>query len=445
MLEIGLVIYIFSLVLFFFVLFSNRKKKQRDIFYYVFPILFILTEALYVLPLSVRSLITIDVEGNISQYLPLFVGYIPFALVMCAGFNFLFTFSYTFIKLKYKPIKVPESGHRNPISLVFIFGLLAISFLMIYQLAADVGGVLNLILSGYRVTEILSKSGQYAIAFDWLVAISIATLFSGYATKSRTRIIIGLILIAILVCVFIILGRRGVLVVLLGSAIGGYYISVKKIPLLTLFFIGLFIFIALGFVGLTRGESYEYLSDVITVISSKGDQLSEDSPSMFYTVTTGNFAVPFETFPQIIRTLGDKFWPGFGLYSFRALSFFVPSFLWEDRPLPLSNWYMDVFYGETEKRIGRQFFFLTAPYMDFGPAGVLIFGFVIAWALRIVGRFASIERHDPLVGTFAVLLLANMLNFVSTDTLAFIIVFIKSYGIPLVLLHISRKFSWKRA
>jgi oligosaccharide repeat unit polymerase len=438
MLVLAIELYVISVAASLLILYG-KNKRTNELFYYPLPVAFILAESLYVLPLSLHSVASTTAEGNISPFLPMFIDSIPSALVLCALFNVVFSISYRFTKYSNTGTLKLEEKNKKPIPLNAAISLLIVSIAMIYQLTAEVGGILNLVLLGYKVTEQLSSAGHYAIAFDWLVVISLVVLYSGYAEKSKLKTIAGYVLIVILIGMFAIMGRRAVLVVLVGATLIGYHIIVKKIPMFVVVAIISFCFVALNYIGLIRGESYQNVNEIANVVSEKNNRLQDDSPGLFYAVTTGNFAVPFETFPQIIRTFGDKYWPGFGLYSLRAITFSIPAFIWDDRPLPLANWYVSVFYGETERNIGRQFFILTAPYMDFGPLGVLAFAYIIAKILRSISQVTSNNKDDPLVSVFFALFLGNVLNFVANDALGFLIVFMKSNGIPLLIFYYSRK------
>lgn len=435
----GLSLYLLSVAAFFFLLIARKKPKELDGFYYIIPSIFILTEMLYVLPLAIRANLNLNLDSNLSPYYVEFVEFIPFATALAAIFNFIFAFFYTHLSERKWKATVVQSFSRGTIPWPALIVLLTVSLLMIQQLASEFGGLLSYILLGYKVTETFAGASQYAIGFDWVIVSSIVVLYTGYAQKSKKIIFIGALLVSVLVVVFAIMGRRGVLVVLVAAALGGYHVSVKKIPFWALLAVGTLCFLALNLIGLTRGESYQDVGQIFGIFADRRSSAAESGISLFYTLTEGNFAIPFETFPQIIRSLGERFSLGFGEYSFRALLFVVPSFLWEDRPLPLSNWYVQIFYGESQMNIGRQFFILTAPYMDWGIVGMPIFGVFMAFLFRFVARLAAQKKSDPIFATGVLMFLGNMLNLVANDFLAFVLVFSKTVLLPLAFLYFSRR------
>lgn len=438
MLVISTIFYIVSIII--VILLLKRKTIKKDYsLYIIMPSLFVLIEALYVLPLSIRSIFTLEIEGDISPQINEFVDYIPASLMMCIIFNSLFLYFYIKIRKNNKEIKSLKKNN-NPSKLGYLF-LLASSFLMLSALGSEVGGISNLILTGYNVTEHLSNSSQYAVVFDWLAAISITLIFHGYRSRSTPIKYTGIILFIALTLALLIMGRRAAIVVLLGSFFLGYHIFIKKISLKFIIPIVISGFVFLNFIGLIRGESYDDINSLYEKIEQKNNDLKEDqaNPGLFYTLSTGNFAVPFETFPQIIRGFDEKYSIGFGTYSARAVTFLIPSFLWEDRPIPLSNWYMVEFYGVSEKNIGRQFFFLTSAFMDFNIFGILLMSFIIPNILNKIVTISYQNTNDPVIIAFTSIFTASLLNFMASDALGFVIVFFKSFGIPLLILHLSRK------
>lgn len=440
---LGLGLYFLSVVAFFLMLATTKKPNRLDGFYYLIPSVFMLTEMLYVLPLAIRGSLGIDLDPGLSPYYAEFVEFIPFATIFAAVFNLVFAFFYTHISEgKANFPSVPSSSHRS-VPWPAIVLLLIASLVMIQQLAGEFGGLVNYVLLGYKVTETFAGASQFVIGFDWIVVSAIVTLYTGYAQKDKKIILLGGAFICALIVVFAVMGRRAVIVVLVAASLGGYHVSIKKIPIFALLLIGALGFLALNLIGLTRGESYQDVGQIYGTLSERRSSAAESGFGLFYTLTDGNFAIPFETFPQIIRSLGERFSLGLGAYSFRASLFVVPSFLWEDRPLPLSNWYVQTFYGESQMNIGRQFFILTAPYMDLGVIGIPLFGVFMAFLFRFVARLAAKKKSDPIFATGVLMFLGNMLNLVANDFLAFALVFSKTALVPLFFLYLSRRIKLK--
>lgn len=437
---LGLMTYLVSLFM-SVLLISPKRITNFFLLKYFLPVFFILIVALYVIPLSVFNYSLSEPSGNISPHFYSFSGYIPFALLLCAVFNLVFSFSYRKLVLRkvfIEPSHVTKKFSRHEFLIIYIF--LIVSVWLLYQLSKEVGGLLGLILSGYRVTELFINKGHYAVGFEWIVTLCLLLWGNALTTKSIKRILsIGLLLVVVTTA-FAIMGRRGALVILIGSSIYLFHQLYKPIKLYKLIGIGITGFYFLTLVGFLRGDSYENLSTFVQTIQEKKIRIDNDkSVDFLYTVTTGNFAVPFETFPQVIKSLGNEYNLGFGFYSMQSFLIIIPSALWSDRPLPLSNWYMKTFYGTTQFNEGRQFFLLSAPYMDFGPSGIVLIGIVFAFFWGIILKIGTEHKNDILSVTFISIIIASSLNLVSNDFAGWIIAFSKGYGFPIFLIFLIRK------
>lgn len=437
---IAIGIYLVSLIFSVYMLRARKFGPHRPLAEIAVPVMFLLVVALYVLPLSVRSVYTVEAEGDISPYIKSFAGYIPVCLLLTTCFNLSFGFFYSAVKPVALPLRSTRQGLTNG-QFGMIFALVILSLGMLEKLGESVGGTRGLILSGYRVTEVFADAGHYAVAFDWLIALSVSLLVSAFISGSRRQLYLAIAMLLTLAAMFLIMGRRAVLVVLLGSVLYSYHVAYKPLTLVKLSLIGLGAFFLLNLVGLLRGDSYDNLQNAIALLHDRKKDLGYESPSWFYVLSTGNFAVPFETFPQIVRSMGEKYLPGSGFYSFKSLSLIVPSFVWPDRPLPLANWYMEAFYGPTPKSEGRQFFFLSEAYMNFGPFGMIVWGWLMARVMRWLAAATTYVRSEPTIGAAVALLTASMLNFVSSDLVGFMVVFAKEFGVPLLALFIVKKIA----
>lgn len=442
---LGLIVYFTSLSASFWILGMNRRFQfiKGSLRKCVLPVYFLLVVALYILPLSIRSAFTQSVEGMISPQLALFVDYIPVCLVMCAYFNISFAIFY-----RIRPRPTTGNTIRPAVAMsiqeqcVFLI-LVLLSLSMLSRLGAHVGGILNLILRGYTVTELFVNAGHYAVAFDWLTALAIYLLFSALISKSKMQLWMAITMISSLTIVFFLMGRRGALLVLLGATLYAYHIAYKRLSLLRVASTLALIFFLLNFIGLIRGASYDNLDSIIPALEEQNKRLDDGNPGMFYALTTGNFAIPFETMPQVVRTVGDKYIFGLGAYSLRSLLMLVPGALWHDRPVGLSNWYIANFYGITKLNEGRQFFFLSEAFMNFGPFGMIFWGALTAFIIRHAERLSIKGDRDPLVGAIVAIFISSMLNFVSNDLVGFHVAFFKGFGLPIIVLLFARRLSRK--
>jgi len=437
---LGFIMYLMSLFISFMLITPNKITTIFSLKYFL-PLFFILIVTLYVTPLSLFSYSLAEPSGDISPHFHSFSGYIPSALFLCSLFNLVFSFSYRRLVLRKVFI---ESSHEpkkfSKYEYLIIYILLLLSVWLLYQLSKDIGGLLGLILSGYRVTELLINKGHYAVGFEWITTLCLLLWGNALTTKSKKKIFYIILLLLVVTASFAIMGRRGALVILIGSSMYLFHQLYKPIKLYKLIGIGIIGFYFLTLIGFLRGDSYENLSSLANKLQEKKVQIDSDkSVDFLYTVTTGNFAVPFETFPQVIKSLGSEYNLGFGFYSLRSFSIIIPSALWSDRPIPLSNWYMKTFYGTTQLNEGRQFFLLSAPYMDFGPSGIVLIGIIFAFFWRIILKIGTEYKNDILAITFIALIIASSLNLVSSDFVGWIIAFAKGYGFPIILIYSIRK------
>lgn len=393
--------------------------------------------ALYAVPLPIAVLLGNE-GGNLSVYLYAFSSWLPNALYFTSAFLLFFAgfyrwlFSGNFKKNIWRPIK-PYDARRFKFLWLATFG---ISVILLELLANEVGGLMNLILSGYHVTELFIGQGHFAISFEWLLSLSVILMSFGIVSENRAFKRWAWVFALALFLVLFVMGRRGMLVVMLLSftylAIqAGWVVKIRRLILPAFV-----LFIGLNWLGLVRGESYSNLFELRYILLTRTIELNQSGslvPLLFYTLTYGNFVVPFETLPEIMQNLSQSgdYWLGSSIP--RSLTLIFPSALMPDRPLPLSNWYMAVFYGGSSSlNEGRQFFFLSEAYLNFGWLGCGI------WGLLIAGVFYYFSRPRPKGLAYwelalRALFFGSVLNFVASDTTGFFVSFFKGLGIiPLI-------------
>lgn len=441
----------FSVIFFIFSLMTSiililKQKKKNTCISFIMPIMFLLIIALYVLPLPIHCLVTERswwISGNISNNIYNFAPDIPYAVFLSSFFNFIFVLFFSIgIKIKYNKPKYEFLRKPNKLFFYFFILFFIVCVLMLNELSSSVGGIDNMILLGYKITELFIGQQHYAIAFEWIYSLIILYFVYAINSKNKKKLIISIISIIMMGLVYLILGRRGALVVLGISVLFIYDYLVKSISTTKLVIIILIGFFSLNVLGLIRGDSYNNVDNAIDIISEKSKNYSEQNVfqnNMFYTLTTGNFAIPFESFPQIINSFGDDYPPGFGIYTIQSLSLIIPNSVWENRPLPLSNWYMETFYGETKLNEGRQFFILTSSYMDFGAFGILFIAVFFGMVISYLSKNMHYYKNDVIKFTLLALLIGNILNVVSNDLSGFIVAFSKSYVFPVLFLALFTK------
>ena len=401
---------------------------------------FLFAQALFCLPLPIRSLFTLTPEGSVSPQIGLFAAYIPLALLYCSAFNVVFAMAFRSLQARKADPRPAEDGALGAVDWAAMGGILVLGFWMLAELASEAGGILGLILLGYRVTETFVGKGHYAVAFDWLTTLGLIALAEALRSRNGWAIASALPPIALLGGAYLVMGRRGSLVILGLACLYLFHVLYRPVTRAWLGVLLVSGFLVLNAVGLLRGSDYEDLGAALESAQGRSEQIqaSGDASGLYYVLTTGQFAVPFETLPQVMRAFGDSYFPGFGLYVLQGLALIVPSGLWPDRPLPLANWYMARFYGVTELNEGRQFFFLTDAYMNFGPLGCALWGLLFAWFWWTMGRLATAGRSDPLASVGVALIAGNMLSLIAVDFPGFAVAFVKGFGFPLLVLWVIR-------
>ena len=400
---------------------------------------FVCIVMLYVLPLPIAVIMGTE-GGNLSEDLFTFQDKIPLALIYTSIFLFVFTMcsrlkTPNFNIINYIKKKVIRA--RISIFTPLWVSLVVVSFTLLMILASQVGGMSNLFLKGYKITDLFVGQGHFAIAFEWLSALLVIWTARGAVSGNKYRYSAGIVMLSLYLLLLLVIGRRGMVVVVGLSTV---YLMIQSgyIRRLSLFvpFAALG-FILLSWIGLVRGESYDSFAELISILVAKTNDLAAAGDlfvNLSYTLTSGLFVVPFESLPQLMlrfNELGD-FW--YGSSVFQSLLLLVPGFLVSERPLPLSNWYMQEFYGGGfALNEGRQFFFLSEAYLNFGWLGCVLWAILVAIIIRIFSCNGRLSSYQLLA--IRALFFGNLLNFVASDTTSFFVAFLKGYGfIPLIFI-----------
>lgn len=400
---------------------------------------FISIVLLYVLPLPIAVIMGTE-GGNLSEYLYAFQSKIPLAVIYTSIFIFVYTACSclkvpNFAITRYLKQYVIRTKIRIFILLWMLLAL--VCFVLVLMLASQVGGMSSLFLKGYKVTELFVGQGHLAISFEWFSALLVIWAARSAVTGNKYGYFAGIFLIVLYLLLLLVMARRG-MVVVVGLSTVYLMIQTGHIKRLSLFVPFVVIgFIILNWIGLVRGESYSSATELVSILITKSYDLAVAGDlfsNLSYTLTSGLFVVPFESLPQLMLRFNelDDFWYGSSI--FRSLLLLVPGFLLSERPLPLSNWYMQEFYGGGHAlNEGRQFFFLSEAYLNFGWFGCILWAILCAIIIRVFSQ----NRRPPSYQMLAIraLFFGNLLNFVASDTTSFFVAFLKGYGfIPLAFI-----------
>lgn len=370
--------------------FWTKKGRVND------PIIiFLFFFALLVLPLPWRTYFTKTDIGDVTPHLTAIFPFMPAAVFMCAAGLPFFAIAY-YSRLSQRiaaHVPRPKTGTRARTAALILGG---ISLLLLSRLAHDLGGILGFILLGYQNYEVTSGKGYFWVGLVWL-PIAAEFLLYNYAVK-RQKVDLALFL-AISIClvtVFMILGNRFSIVYFGLTVWLFWHHAIKAVPIKRVVLAGITMFLALNLVGTLRESNYANLDEVWEKASISTPSKFDDPGTLFYTLTTGYYVVPFETFPQMIKSVGNEIAPRWGLTYLEGPLLVIPTDIFPKRPVALENWYMKRFYGEDfSGNVNRSFFFLSEGYLNFGPLGVI--ATMIAWGmlLGVVQSYIRLAKGEP--------------------------------------------------
>jgi hypothetical protein len=398
---LGVIFYVATLLpLTLYVFFVRRASPFEPVSLFIFFV------SLFALPLPVRYCFTTEIEGNVSPNLSQFAPYLCISLVMTAIALVVFvSFYYSRWARRLGDCipQLPDHGARG--AGVGILTLVLVSVVLIYFLAESVGGVLAFLLLGYKSSEETFGRGYLAVGFPWLVVAMLA-LLDRYATSKKWRDAIwGLVLLAVNFGIFALTGNRAMIMYMAISLVIFIHLRIRRLTPTIFLPLAMAGFIGLNVMGTLRGSDYGSVDEFVERLFASSEAGATDSHNFFYTLTIGEFVVPFETLPQMVRSIGVDQWPWLGLSYLRAPVYMIPSFIFPDRPLPLANWYMENFYGGGYGlNEGRQFFFLAEGYLNWGAAGVFFiaavwgigWGALHRWMVRGRDRFGTVLIYSLL-------------------------------------------------
>jgi oligosaccharide repeat unit polymerase len=381
---------------------------------------YILFFSLFSLPLPIRRIFTPAVEGNVSPFLPLFEEYLPYAVLGCAFSLVVFYLAYyssVGVKLGRAVPQVVSKRIIFPVGAAI--GLAALSIFLLGLLASSIGGISQLLLLGYGSTSELFGRGYLAVGLPWLFVAVLLLLRASALRRSVTLIWIthGL-LIAYLISQ-LVMGNRGMIMYAVISYACYYSVCIRRLSIKSLALIAILGFPMLTFVGMIRGSNYVDFQDFLdrSFNAVAASTTTNDNSSFYYTLTTGEFVVPFETLPQIMRIIGKEEPPWFGYSYLISPVYLVPSAIFPERPPNLTHWYMQNFYNQLgNENEGRAFFFLSEAYLNFGLLGFLIIPLLAGWMWRAIFVWMQSSQRDPSACLLYALTLGFMPRLVAGDS-----------------------------
>lgn len=382
MVLVSYIFFIFSVLTIFCVDYFRFKRTWYDpLYFYLFFIV------IYVSPLSIRYILGLGIGGNITYMFHEIEHVFPLSLVLVSVSNFVF---YLFYRLNFLKLNISNRGliHKTGAykyltfsgTFLFIFG-----FSLFFYMTSNNGGVLNFLLLGYGVTSIFSEQPLLATSIPITFVSGLFFFYAFIESGRKINIVLSIVVSVSFIIICIVLGRRAEvvswgLVYLLN--IVSIYKKIRFIKLVPLF-IAAFIFMNL--LGVVRQSNYQDLNSFFKRIEDKAVGDNSSSYNMFYTLTDGQFAVPFEVLPVLMEKLElNEF--KYGSTLIESVQLWIPRFLWHEKGHGLTSWYYHKYYDPSAPpNEGRAFFFLAEGYLNFGVVGVLFWAALWGQLCRFIG------------------------------------------------------------
>lgn len=396
-----------------------RKRMQAN---FSDPIvLFLACFALFVLPFSLRAYVTTQPEGDVTEHLDSLLFHLPWAVFLCGSSIPVFVWGYCRPATHRLAARLPRPRTGKHARSAFVV-LTAISVLLLVQLARSAGGLLDFVFLGYGATSEMFGKGYLAIGFPWLQVASLFLLYRYSVARKISDLVLFGGASAVHIALNLAIGQRAPILYFALATWLFWHHAIGPVPVKKLAALGACAFLALNVVGTLRGSNYTSFEDFWGRTSDSYSSLNDSNDRFFYTVTMGEFVVPFETLPQMMSSVGSRINPQFGLTYLRAPLLWIPSALFPSRPLPLANWYMQEFYGGgLGLNEGRAFFFLSEGYLNFGAIGVL--ATMLGWGvfLGTCHRYIQRSGHEPGAALLYALAVAFIFRGIAGDFAAMIV------------------------
>jgi len=296
------------------------------------------------------------------------------------------------------------------------------------------GGIFAFLSSGYYVTQIFAEVPLIGMLFDWLIAITFFGLSS--------RMLAGrspwfwLILQVLIILVLSYLGRRSSISIILLSYVFLIYVFFGLKAIKKIIIPGIIAVVLLNIIGFVRQFSTGDLSSFVSMSAALIEELYHDGElvnMLFYTFQTGAFAVPFESLPLLMGTHDCLSQCLIGSSYLNSLSSLIPSAILDGRPDNMARWYMLNYYdAQADVREGRQFFFLTEAYVNWGWLGAPLIGAFLGFSYTLLFRtyrISSVVLRAFLL-FFQTTVFATMLHLIANELGGYMVVVFKGYLFP---------------
>lgn len=392
---------------------------------------FLFTTFIYVSPLSIRYILDLPIEYGITQYFYEIEDIFPYSIIATTIAVIIFYIFYIFSpKLIFKKNFLNTNKHNDFILskigiIVFCLGLLNLSIL-----SQQFGGIKNVILMGYNVTEIFAQSPMISMSINMMFSSSFLLLSSYSIARRKQNLFLSILTIAFCSIILIVMGRRSELVIFIGAYIIFYSLSIKQIKFKQIIPIAIAGFIFLNILGLVRNSDYDDIESFIEVSTQRIYNLEDNQDAgILYTLIHGQFAIPYETLPILMKYNNNYL---YGATITDIFTQWIPRSIYPNKDYGIAVWYYHEFYNSNApSNEGRQFFFLSEGYLNFGLIGIFIWSALWGFFWK---NITSLTNYKNLLFYFVFsIYTSSMLILVPSDSVGLFTSIIKSHIIWFLL------------
>lgn len=442
--------YILFLTSIFLIFLFDRIQIKRNWYDPLYA--FLILNAVYVSPLTLRYILNLPVEGNVTDLFYKIHDIFPYAVMANTLALFAFYFSYRLTNnnlLTNYIIKTSKKIEKKKLNFFLAGWLATITGASLFIAASQGhGGVLSVLLSGYAVTLAFTESPILPLSLSILTSGSFLFLANYSFKKEKASILLSIAVLSFAFLIQIILGRRAEIAVWGLSYIIYYSLIIKPISSKKLIIILTSSFLFLNILGLARQANYESFDTVFDNINNQASLSRENKSDFFYTLTTGQFVVPFETLPILMDDL--KFSEmQFGSTLPSIVTQWIPRGFWENKPYGLSNWFMRRFYDSSAPvNEGRQFYYLSEGYINFGFPGIILWGLLWGFLLKSISILLNKKNNNLILPSYiGSIYCAGLVTLLANDLTGFFVAFpkntISAFLTLYILLLLSSQFKRK--
>lgn len=422
----------------------TAKRSWHDPLY-----IFLILMILYVSPLTLRYISDLPIEGNVTQYFYDLKNIYSYSLIVVTICISLFYISYKLSSsiiftriIRNKSSNIERNGLNYTLAgyVLLVFGL----FLFLV-LSLPYGGPVGVILQGYAVTEIFSQNPLLASSISIISTSSIIFLCAYVQSHKRKYLFISIIIITSAILLQIILARRSEIAVWSLMYVIFYSILVKHISLKKILPLILFGFIFLNLLGFARQANYESIGSFTTSFSEQYNNLENDKSGMFYTITTGQFVIPYETVPMLMEKLSYSEMK-YGTTLFDIILQWIPRSIWTDKGYGNGVWYYRTYYDPNGlPNEGRQFFFLAEGYLNFGLIGIFLWSILWGFFWKNISLLIKFQNKVSILTAYLYSsYTASMLTLIASDSVGIFVAFIKTKLLWFIMGYFIAYFSRKK-